>query len=116
VSGGEIAAIIAASAFALFILFTAIPLIKLGRLLDETSASVREISEEVAPLLTGLSETVTETNKQLAKIDVITDNAAQISQNVSSLVAVFTASVGSPLVKLAGFAKSISGMFLNNKK
>ncbi|CAB4961568.1 unannotated protein [freshwater metagenome] len=114
-SGGDIAAIIAASAFALFVLFTAIPLVKLGRLIDETSASVRELSEDVSPLLTGLTETVTETNKQLARIDVITENAAEVSQNISSLVAVFTASVGSPLVKIAGFAKSLSGIFLNKK-
>ena len=114
-SGGDIAAIIAASAFALFVLFTAIPLVKLGRLIDETSASVRELSEDVSPLLTGLTETVTETNKQLARIDVITENAAEVSQNISSLVAVFTASVGSPLVKIAGFDKSLSGIFLNNK-
>ncbi len=114
-SGGEIAAIIAASAFALFILFTAIPLVKLGRLLDETSASVRELSEGVAPLLTGLTDTVTETNKQLARIDVITENVAEVSENISSLVAVFTASVGSPLVKIAGYAKSLSALFLNKK-
>ena len=115
-SGGEIAAIIAASAFALFIVFTAIPLVKLGRLLDETSASVRELSEGAAPLLTGLTETVTETNKQLARIDVITENVAEDSENISSLVAVFTASVGSPLVKIAGFAKSLSGVFMSSKK
>lgn len=111
-SGGDIAAIIAASAFALFVLFTAIPLIKLGRLLDETSASVRELSDTAAPLLTGLTETVTETNKQLARIDVITENAAEISQNVSSLVATFTSAVGSPLVKLAGYAKSLTSLFI----
>jgi len=115
-SGGEIAAIIAASAFALFILFTAIPLVKLGRLLDETSASVRELSDGVSPLLTGLTDTVTETNKQLARIDVITENVAEVSQNINSLVAVFTASVGSPLLKIAGFAKSLSGFFSSNKK
>ncbi len=114
-SGGEIAAIIAAGAFALFILFTAIPLVKLGRLLDETSASVRELSEGVAPLLTGLTDTVTETNKQLARIDVITENVAEVSENISSLVAVFTASVGSPLVKFAGYAKSLSALFVNKK-
>jgi hypothetical protein len=31
-------------------------------------------------------------------------------------VAVFTASVGSPLLKIAGFAKSLSGFFMSNKK
>lgn len=111
-SGGDIAAIIAASAFALLIVFTAVPLIKLGRLLDEASASVRELSDETVPLLTGLTTTVTEANKQLARIDTITENAAEISENVNALVATFTSAVGSPIVKLAGYAKSLTSLFL----
>ena len=115
-SGGEIAAIIAASAFALFIVFTAIPLVKLGRLLDETSASVRELSEGAAPLLTGLTETVTETNKQLAKIDKITTNVEEVSLNIASLSVVIAQAVGSPLMKLAGLGVSFSKLLRGSKK
>lgn len=114
-SGGEIAAIIAAGALALFVLFLAIPLVKLGRLLDETTVTVKEINDSLPSLLSGLSETVDQTNKQLAKIDVITDNVADISNNFQSLVAVFSASVGSPLLKLAGYLKGFTS-FLGKKK
>jgi uncharacterized protein YoxC len=107
-SGGEIAALIAAGALALLVLFLAVPLVKLGRLLDETTATVKEINDNLPPLLTGLGETVDQTNKQLAKFDVITDNVAEMSNNLQSLVAVFSASVGSPLMKLAGYLKSFS--------
>ena len=114
-SGGEIAALIAAGALALFVLFLAIPLVKLGRLLDETTVTVKEINDSLPPLLSGLSETVNQTNKQLAKIDTITDNVADMSNNLQSLVAVFSASVGSPLLKLAGYLKGFTS-FLGKKK
>lgn len=114
-SGGEIAALIAAGALALFVLFLAVPLLKLGRLLDETTETVREINSQLPPLLSGLNTTVEETNKQLVKIDAITENVADVSANLQSLVAVFSASVGSPLLKLAGYLKGFTS-FLGKKK
>ena len=114
-TGGEIAAIIAAGALALLVLLLAIPLIKLGTLLDETTTTAKELNDSLPPLLVGLNETVEQTNKQLAKIDKITDNVSDISENFQSLVAVFSASVGSPLLKLAGYLKGLTS-FLGKKK
>lgn len=114
-SGGEIAALVAAGALALLVLFLALPLVKLSRLLDETTETVKEINDNLPPLLAGLNETVNQTNKQLAKVDVITDNFADISANLQSLVAVFSASLGSPLMKLAGYLKGFTS-FLGKKK
>jgi uncharacterized protein YoxC len=114
-SGGDIAAIIAAGALALFVLFLAVPLMKLGKLLDETTETVKEINDSLPSLLSGISETVDQTNKQLAKIDAITDSVADMSSNFQSLVAVFSASVGAPLLKLAGYLKGFTS-FLGKKK
>lgn len=114
-SGGEIAGIIASSALALFVLFLAVPLLKLGKLLDETTDTVKEINDSLPSLLTGLTETVDQTNKQLAKIDVITDNVADVTTNVQSLVAVFSASLGAPILKLAGYLKGFTS-FVGKKK
>ncbi len=114
-SGGEVAAVIAASALALFVVFLAVPLLKLGKLLDETTETVKEINDTLPSLLTGLNESVNQTNKQLAKIDAITDNVADVSANIQSLVAVFSASLGSPLLKLAGYLKGFSN-FMGKKK
>jgi uncharacterized protein YoxC len=115
-SGGDIAAIIAASAFVLLVLFIAVPLLKLGRVLDETRNSIRDLNDSVAPLLSELTETVTATNKQLARVDVITENVAEVSSNISALVAVFSSAVGSPLVKIAGFTQSLRETLLGKKK
>ena len=115
-SGGEIAAIIAAGAFVLLVLFIGVPLIKLGGLIDETRESVRELNENVAPLLTEVTTTVIETNKALAKIDTITENVADVTTNVKALVAVFSASVGAPLMKIAGLTQGLRSALLGKKK
>ena len=115
-SGGDIAAIIAASGFVLLVLFIAIPLVKLGGVLDETRDSIRDLAAQTTPLLTEITETAKEANKQLAKVDVITTNVAEVSSNISSLVAVFSAAVGSPLVKIAGMTKALSSALLGKKK
>jgi uncharacterized protein YoxC len=115
-SGGDVAAIIAAAGFVLLVVFLAVPLFKLGRVLDETRNSIRDLNEGVSPLLTELTETVTQTNKQLAKVDVITENVAEVTTNVSSLVAVFSATLGSPLVKIAGLTQGIRSAIIGKGK
>ena len=115
-SGGDIAGIIAASGFVLLVIFLAVPLIKLGGVLDETRDSIRDLSADMSPLLTELTEIVSATNKQLAKVDVITSNVAEVTTNISSMVAVFSAAIGSPLVKIAGLTKGLRSALLGKKK
>lgn len=106
-SGGDVAAIIAAAGFVLLVLLLAVPILKLGNVLDEARNSLRDINQAVPPLLSELTDTVTETNKQLAKVDIITENVAEVTTNISSLVAVFSATIGSPLVKIAGLTQGL---------
>ncbi len=116
-SGGDVAAIIASVGFVVLVLFLGVPLLKLGQVLDETRNSIRDLNESTGPLLTELTETVTQTNKQLAKVDTITESVAEVTSNVNSLVAVFSAAVGSPLVKIAGLTQGLrSAMNGKNKK
>jgi uncharacterized protein YoxC len=114
-SGGEIAGLLAASALVLFVIFLGYPLVKLGRLIGETKVTVKELNSTLPSLLSGLNETVDLTNKQLVKIDEITDRVSNMSENLQSLVAVFSSSVGSPLLKLAGYIKGLTS-FLSKKK
>jgi anthranilate phosphoribosyltransferase len=93
----------------------AVPLIKLGRVLDETRAAVRELSENVTPILEEAAVTITEANKQLARVDTITGGVADATSNVSSLIALFAATVGGPLIKLAGFTAAVRAGMLGLK-
>jgi len=110
-SGGDIAGLIAALVFAVLVGFIAIPLIKLGRVLDSTRDAIKEASHGITPILDETATTLQETNKQLARVDVITKNVADVTGNVSSLVALFAATVGGPLIKLAGFSAAARAAF-----
>ena len=106
-TGGDIAGLVAAGIFAVLVGLLAVPLIKLGRVFDETSAAIRELSDNVTPLLEEATTTVSETNKQLARVDAITSSVEEATSNVSSLVALFSATVGGPLIKIAGFSAGV---------
>jgi predicted PurR-regulated permease PerM len=108
VSAGQIAALIAAGAFVLLVIFLAIALVKLGRTLDEATIAIRKAHENTDPILHGANETITHVNTQLERVDGITANAQAVSGNVSALSSVFTATLGGPLVKLAALSYGIS--------
>lgn len=106
-TGGDIAGLIAAGIFAVLVGLLAVPLIKLGRVFDETSNAIRGLSENVTPLLEEATTTISETNRQLARVDSITSSVEEATGNVSSLVALFAATVGGPLIKIAGFSAGV---------
>ena len=104
---GDVAGLVAAIAFVLLVGFLAVPLIKLGRALDETSRSIRELTEHSVPILDEAATTVASTNDQLVKVDVITSSAAQVSENVSALAGLYASTLGRPLVKVAAFSYGV---------
>lgn len=115
-SGGDIAGLIAAGVFAVLVGLLAVPLFKLGRVFDETSAAIRELSENVTPLLEEATATVSETNRQLARVDAITSGVEEATGNITSLVALFAASVGGPLIKIAGFSAGVRAAVLGLRR
>ena len=63
-TAGEIAGLIAAIAFVALVAFAAVPLLKLGRVLEEVRLAVRDIGHESVPILTELQGTVRATNSR----------------------------------------------------
>ena len=106
-TGGDIAGLIAAGVFAVLVGLLAIPLLKLGRVFDETSATIKDVRASVTPMLEEATTTITETNKQIARLDSITSSVEETTGNVSALVALFAATVGGPLIKVAGFSAGV---------
>lgn len=107
-SAGQIAAVVAAAAFVLLVLLLAVPLIKLGRTLDEATTAIRKAHEGGDPLLSGANTTITRVNAQLERLDGITANVRAVSGNVSALTSLFTATVGGPLVRVAALSYGVS--------
>ena len=110
-SVGDIAGLIAAIAFVLLVGVLAVPLVKLGRVLDEARLSVKELTDHSVPILDETAATVASTNAQLTKVDTITTAAAQVSENVSALTSLFAATVGGPMVKVAAFSYAVRRAF-----
>ena len=104
---GDVAGLISAIAFVALVGFLALPLIKLGRVLDETRESVKKVTDHTVPVIDETATTVATTNAQLVKVDTMTTSAAEISQNVSALTALVAATVGGPLIKVAAFSYGV---------
>jgi uncharacterized protein YoxC len=107
VSGGEIAALIAAIAFVLLVLALAVPLIKLGRTLDEATLAIRKTHEGAAPLLAGARTTLDGVNAQLDQVDGIAKGVSSITTNAAALTSIVSSTVGSPLIKVASFTYGV---------
>jgi Bacterial protein of unknown function (DUF948) len=104
VAAGQVAALIAAGAFLVLVLLLAVPLLKLGRTLDEATIAIRKAHEGSAPLLDNAQTTLHQVNTQLERVDGITSSARTVSSNVSVLTSLFTATLGGPLVRAAAFS------------
>lgn len=114
-SAGDVAGLIAAIAFVLLVGVLAVPLIKLGKVLDEARVTIRGVSDQTVPLLAEVTTTVSSTNQQIEKVDVVTTNAAQVATNVSALTALFAATLGGPVVRVAAFTFGVRQAFSGRK-
>jgi len=107
VSGGAIAALIAAGAFVLLVLLLAIPLLKLGRTLDEATLAIRKTHEGATPLLADAHGTLGQVNSQLEQVEGIAKNVNSMTTNVAALTSVVSSTLGSPLIKVAAFSYGV---------
>ena len=104
---GEWAAIIAAVAFGVLVLLLAVPILKLGRTLDETTLAIRMAHEGAQPLLLNAQTTMEQVNRELERVDGITQNAQAVSSNAAALSSVFATTLGGPAIKVAAFSYGI---------
>jgi uncharacterized protein YoxC len=107
VSGGTIAAIVAAGAFVLLVMVIAYPLLKLGRMLDEATLAIRKTHEGAAPLLGDAQATLTQVNAQLDQVEGIAKNVNSMTTNAAAMTAVVSSTLGSPLIKAAAFTYGV---------
>jgi uncharacterized protein YoxC len=83
-SGGGIAAIIAASAFAIIAIAVAYAVVRFSKVLDEASAAIKNVTTETVPLLEEVTTTVELTNRQLERVDNLTRNVESMANKLSS--------------------------------
>jgi len=115
-NGSDLAALIAAIAFAVLVAALVFLTLRVSRFIDASSATIRETGDSLIPLLTELTDTTKQTNKQLAKIDVITDNVVDATSNLASLIESFTTTIGGPLLRVGEIVKGVTGLLGKKKK
>lgn len=110
-SGGEIAALIAAAAAVALVALLAVPILKLGRTVDQMTEAVRDVRREhVSKTAVTVDETnqlLHTTNAQLERVDAITANAKTVTDNAAAMSSLFSATLGGPMVKSAAFAYGV---------
>jgi uncharacterized protein YoxC len=106
-SGGAVAALIAAGAFVLLVLLLAIPLLKLGRTLDEATIAMRKSHDGIGPLLAEAQQTMQSVNQQLVQLEGIATNVNSMTTNVAAMTNVVSSTLGSPMIKAAAFTYGV---------
>lgn len=110
-SVGEIAGLIAAVAAVALVALLAVPVLKLGRTVDELTRTVRDVRlEHVAKTAVTVDETnalLRSTNDQLRRVDAITSNAQAVTTDVAAMSSLFSATLGGPMVKTAAFTYGV---------
>ncbi|TPV47830.1 DUF948 domain-containing protein [Pseudarthrobacter phenanthrenivorans] len=115
-SVGALAGLIAAVMFALLVLLLAVPIMKLGQVLDEVRIAIRSLSEGTTPLMAEVTATVSTTHQQLKKVDGIASNVSDASANLSALSSLVAASIGSPLIRVLAFSHGVRTALANHSK
>lgn len=106
-SGGAIAALVAAIAFVLLVLLFAIPLLKLGRMLDEATLAIRKTHEGATPLFGDAQTTLAQVNAQLDQVEGITKNVNAMTTNAAAVTSIVSSTIGSPMIKAAAFTYGV---------
>ncbi|MFF4989807.1 DUF948 domain-containing protein [Streptosporangium saharense] len=106
-TAGEVAGLIVAMAWAILVSFLAVALVKLARLLTETTKMVSELGERVVPLLEDVTVTVSETNRQLVAVEAIARDVKQVSGHAAKISDVTQTLVTGPLIKLAALTHGV---------
>lgn len=117
-SVGEIAGLIAAAAAVALVALMAVPLLKLGRVLEELRLAIRDLGHNSVPILQELKGTVTATNEEIGKLALVTEDVSKasahavvVTDNAARLSTLFSATLGGPLIKTAAATYGVRQAF-----
>ncbi|WP_150254763.1 DUF948 domain-containing protein [Nocardiopsis deserti] len=106
-TGGEVAALVAAVVWAVLATFMCVALVKLIKLINEATKVVSELGDRTPPLLDDVASTVERTNTSLERVEEITANVQASSEDVSTMTALTRSVLTGPLVKVASLSYGV---------
>ncbi|TXK40390.1 DUF948 domain-containing protein [Nonomuraea sp. C10] len=106
-TAGEVAGLIAATGWVVLVCVLTMALLKLARLLTETTKAVSELNARLTPLLDDMSLTVNETNRQLVAVESIARDVKQVTGHAAKLSAVTQTVFTGPLIKVSSISYGV---------
>ena len=110
-SAGDISLMVLAAFWGLLVLFLALVLLTMFRVLESTKMLIDGIRTQTVPLLGEVKTTVQGVNKELDRVDTIMDSAGKMTKSVERITVVVEQTVSNPLIKFAAFAAGASRAF-----
>ncbi len=101
-SGGQLAALIIALFLAILVVILSYALLRLTRVLAETTKLISGVTDRALPLLDEMTATVRRADGQLEQEEAINRNVESMTDSVSKLATLLTAVVGGPMARMAG--------------
>ncbi|WP_219471327.1 DUF948 domain-containing protein [Nonomuraea rhizosphaerae] len=106
-TAGEVAGLIAATGWIVLVCVLVMVLVKLTRLITETSKAVADLTARVTPLLDDMSLAVNETNRQLVAVEAIAKDVKRVSGHAAKLSAVTHTVFTGPLIKVSSIGHGV---------
>ncbi|MFL1376569.1 MULTISPECIES: DUF948 domain-containing protein [unclassified Nocardiopsis] len=106
-TGGEVAALVAAVVWAVLATFICVALVKLIKLINAATVVVSELGDRTPPLMNDVAATVERANTSLERVEEITANAQASSEDVATMTALTRSVVTGPLVKAASLSYGV---------
>ncbi|TDE59295.1 DUF948 domain-containing protein [Nonomuraea mesophila] len=106
-TAGEVAGLIAATGWIVLVCVLVMVLVKVARLLTETTKAVSDLNNRLTPLLDDMSVTVNETNRQLVAVEAIARDVKQVSGHAAKLSAVTQTIFTGPLIKVSSLGYGV---------
>jgi uncharacterized protein YoxC len=103
--------IVVAVFWAVLVIFLALMLVNLVRVMESTRVLIEGIRKETVPLLGEVRKSVVGVNQELDRVDGIMASAGNISRSVERVTAVVERTVSSPLIKALAFSAGASKAF-----
>lgn len=100
--------IVVAVFWAVLVVFLALMLVNLVRVMESTRALIDGVRTETVPLLGEVRKSVIGVNQELDRVDDIVVSAGNVSRSVERLAAVVERTVASPLIKVLAFGAGAS--------
>src|SRR5436309_5551879 len=115
-TAGDISLIVLAAFWGLLVLFLALVLLTMFRVLESTKMLIDGIRSETVPLLGEVKNTVSGVNKELDRADTIMESAGKMAKSAERITVVVEQTVSNPLIKFAAFAAGASRAFKRVRK